>query len=425
MANSNGKENVVKSGKELIAQYQHTFKPEIKNYKLSPEPLKYYPDMTDGKIPKILDTKANLEYLLNFFHIKIRYNLMTRRREINIPQEIFLSDENENACFEMIENIATLNSLPTKRLDKRLDNIAWDNPYHPIREMIKENPWDGVSRLPDFIDTLHSKDRPTTLMIVKTWMCAAIAAAFSDDGFTNQGVLVLQGGQGIGKTTFAKKLDPINCGAVQLGACLDPTSKDDILSLSRFWIVELGELDVTFRKADIARLKSFITKNADHVRAPYAMRESTLFRRTAYIATVNDPNYLVDQTGNRRWWTVELESIDDVEFDMVQVWAEVYRLWELEIIKPELSKENQAAINKINESHQKIDPLEEKVLDFFDWDAAGRSEKTCTQVLEMLNMRISPTDANNMSRVLEKITEAKPRRTEKGRFFLIPPQSIR
>ena len=42
------------------------------------------------------------------------------------------------------------------------------------------------------------------------------------------------------------------------GITLNPSDKDSVMQCVRNWIVELGELDATFRKSDIASLKSFI-----------------------------------------------------------------------------------------------------------------------------------------------------------------------
>ena len=251
-----------------------------------------YPEVIQQKTNiKVLDTFINLQWLLKHFEAKVRYNLMTRRREITLPAYPIFTDDSENDSLSTIHYIATNNGMPVNNLDMHLDKIAAIYPYHPIVDCIKVKIWDGIPRLDKFIATIKTKDMILSHKIIKTWMIAAIAAAFSQTGFINQGVLVLQGKQNIGKTRWVKSLEPGNFNAVKEGAILDPANKDNVILLARHWIIELGELDATFRKADIARLKSFITMQADDVRFPYAKKETHLVRRSAYIATVNEQNF--------------------------------------------------------------------------------------------------------------------------------------
>ncbi len=377
-----------------------------------------YPEKDDGKP---LDTFRNLEWLLNHFNTEIKYNLMSRRREIYIPNQEIFFDDMENAALNRVNYLATINGMPTKQLDKHLDALAFEKPYHPIVDCIKEFPWDGIKRLDDFIKTIETADDSYSHPLIRTWMIATIAAAHSKDGFINQGVLVLQGDQNLGKTRWVKSLDPINCNAVKEGAILDPANKDSVILLARHWIVELGELDATFRKADIARLKSFITMQADDVRFAYAAKETRLARRTTYIATVNDDNFLSDDTGNRRWWTISVKKINnDHDFNMIQVWAEAFLIWK----KGELaylSTELQAKVNQVNLEHEKIDPLKEKLLSRYDWESTPSKWMSATEVLEELGFtKPNRADATRMGKLLKMMCNGKERVKDGYRKYQIP-----
>lgn len=108
------------------------------------------------------------------------------------------------------------------------------------------------------------------------------------------------------------------------GQTLNPADKDSVMSTVSHWIVELGELDSTFRKADLAQLKAFITKSQDTLRRPYARKDSTFPRRTVFAGTVNDAEFLHDPTGNRRFWPIDVHTINrDTSIDYQQLWAEV------------------------------------------------------------------------------------------------------
>jgi putative DNA primase/helicase len=361
-----------------------------------------YPETVEkGKQIKVLDTHVNLKWLLEHFKAEIRYNLMTRRREINFSTYTIFPDDVENDALFQVNYIATINGMPTKQLDIHLDKLAFNNSYHPIAESIALKPWDGIYRLDNFINTIDAKEPELAKKIIKTWMVCAIAAAHSHDGFINNGVLVLQGAQNIGKTRWVKSLDPIDCDAIREGAFLDPTNKDSVIQLSRYWISELGELDSIFKKSEIGRLKSFITMESDDVRLPYARRSTRLARRSAYVATVNDSNFLIDDTGNRRWWTIIVKEIDlDHGLDMQQVWAETYATWKAGALTY-LDSDIQSFVNESNKNHERTDPLREKLLTWYDWSNPARKWLTATAVLEEMGYtKPNRADATAMGKIL-------------------------
>lgn len=350
------------------------------------EDLSEYPEIIPGdRGIKVLDTHKNLQFLLKKFRAAVCYNMMTRRREITLPFHKLSKEDLANYALGHINYLATVNGMPIKQIDDHLNMIAWENPYHPIVAALKHTPWDGVKRLDDFIHTIKAENQEIADVLIKTWMVSAIAACHSESGFSSHGVLTLLGDQGVGKTSWIKKLDPIGCNAVKEAGILDPTEKDSIIGLSRFWIVELGEVDATFRKADIARLKSFITSDNDTVRLHYARHDTKLVRRTVYIATVNVKSFLSDPTGNRRWWTINVLSCDyKHDFDMLQVWAEVYQIW-LDGAITYLTPDVQKIVDEANKEFEQVDPLLEQLLDIYDWDKAiQRHEMTATAILKQM-----------------------------------------
>ncbi len=353
---------------------------------------------------KVLDTYKNLEWLLKHFYADIKYNLMTRKREIIIPGHFIFTHDEQNSALLRVKHLATLNFMPTKSINEHLQLIASENSYHPIVEGLKQNKWDGIRRLDDFVKTIKTDNDEFTKQIITTWMIAAIAAAHTTTGFSNQGVLVLQGTQGVGKTEWVKALDPFNCNAVKEGALLEPKNKDSIISLSRFWIIELGELDATFNTSHMGMLKSFITSHVDDIRFPYAQCDTRLFRQTAYIATVNDENFLVDDTGNRRWWTLCCKEINYQHgMDMKQVWAEVYDLWR-NGKKPYLDKNIQSQVNNLNVKHEKVDPLKEQILSNYHWDNGAHRELSASQILRELGYyKPTSSETRRVGKIMKSI----------------------
>lgn len=386
-----------------------------------------YPEIIETKNGgcKVLDTHKNLEFLLKHFKIDVKHNLMSRRREIIIPNHFVFEDDIENDSLARIEYLATLNFMPTRQIDKFLDMLAAENAYHPIIESIQSKQWDGIERLHKFIKTIKTESPVMDYELIKTWMVAAVAAAFSKKGFTNHGVLVIQGVQGIGKTEWVKSLDPTNGGAVKVGVLLDPKNKDSVIGANRFWLIELGELDATLNKTDIAHLKSYITSSADDIRVPWGRKETHLVRRTAYVATVNEKNFLVDTTGNRRWWTITALAINyEHGFDMQQVWSEVYQLW-LKGALTYLEYDLQDKVNIRNRDYEKIDPFKEKLLTNYDWSTPRRRALTTGEILDELDY-LKPTtgECMRMSKILTDINGKEAIKRNGKRLHEVPEKLI-
>lgn len=386
-----------------------------------PFDLLSYPELSKGKYPKPLDTTRNVKHLLDHFKIKVSWNMMKRTRDVIVPGVKFYEEESENASLTYLTNLAVNHGCQTKRIDKHLDSIGWDNLYHPVRDWILKHTLIKKGIFREFLETVQTTNNPLSYILIKRWMISAIAAAFTDSGFCAQGVLVLQGEPGTHKSTFVMSLAPESMRAIKGGLSLDPSKKDDILTSSEYWIAELGELDATFRKADIARLKSHITNDIDDVRRAYAVRNSRMIRRTVYAATVNESRFLVDTTGNRRWWTISVtEPIKTRHgLDMQQVWREVYGMW-LSGDSPFLNENEMNQLNELNKDYEYLDPFIEKLDEHFNWDWKDRLWMTSSQILEKIGYdKPSKADVTRMGSILTK------RKMQKGigrdrRSYLMP-----
>ncbi len=388
--------------------------------------IQNYPELSSRG--KVLDTSVNLKLLLDIFGIVVRWNNMKRDREVMIPKCELFPEDAENFALNVIRDLALNNEMPITRIDDHLNLLGQRENYHPVVEGLKQNPWDGVSRLDQFIATLETTNPPLTYKLVRRWMISAIAAIHSEEGFASHGVLVLAGDQNIGKTRFIKALDPFDCEAVKTGATLDPKDKDCVKTVASFWIVELGELDGTFRKADIARIKSYLTEDFDKIRLPYARKDSVLKRRTVFAATVNDPHFLVDDTGNRRWWTLHVTAINDKHgLDMGQVWAEVYSIWATGE-QTWMTSDEFNELNAHNKHHEQINPLEELLYTFFDftegWQSKTKIAYSATETLRALGFQNpSRFQCTQMGKIITRLTGKLPKRSMAGSLHELVPKS--
>lgn len=352
--------------------------------RIDPATFPDQPVLGSRALPETLD---NLEHLLNEGGFEPRFNVIRKRLELRHV------GGSPTAMAEII-SFANLNKLGTGNLQRFVEEIGHRRTCNPVADWIRGTPWDGTDRLPALYGTVTTnEDYPDGLKetLLYRWLLSATAAALSGNGFKARGVLTLQGPQGIGKTSWIAALMPkgeLRNECIKLDHHMDGASKDSIISAIAHWVVEIGELDGAFKR-DVARLKGFLTNDFDKVRRPYGHVDSEYPRRTVFAATVNDLNFLVDKTGNSRWWTVAVERLDFQHgTDMQQVFAQLALDFD-EGAQWWLTPEEEEKLEQYNQCHRTVSAIMEKVLDYLDLEnsdpATGR-QMTAIEVLRDMGM---------------------------------------
>jgi len=367
------------------------------------EPLYHltFPHQKTGKGGeiKLLTTIPNVDCLLRGYGIEAKYNVISKEVIIHVPGVSGTSDNYSNLMIEYIISLATLNGIAAGQIPGYVSVIADRNPLNPVANWITGSPWDGVDRLPDIYGTLVVREGfPVNLkeILIYRWLLSAVAAALMPSGFRTRGVLVLQGRQLLGKTSWFLALVPdalLRDSVILTGHHLDPSNKDSMTTAIKHWLVEMGELDSSFRK-DVARLKGFLTSDKDKVRRPYARTNAEYLRRTVFCASVNEENFLVDPTGNSRFWTLPVIEINYQHgIDMQQVFAQLAvnlnqgsEWW--------LTPEEDAELAVQNAAHRAVSSIEEMILPVLDLDMSTelRRNKSATEVLQFIGIE-RPTNA--------------------------------
>ncbi|MBR7085163.1 MAG: hypothetical protein IKI37_08315 [Oscillospiraceae bacterium] len=227
-----------------------------------------------------------------------------------------------------------LKGCSPSKIARLLTVIATRNKVNPIRTMIENTVWDGKDRLEE-VYTMFGIDKTDTLSrtLFRKWSMQAIAGLYNtyESPFSLDIVLVFQGAQGIAKTRFFEHLAMIHTYFGE-GYTIDTRNKDDVIQVTCNWIVELGEIGSTMRK-DMDSLKAFLTKSMDEYRSPYDRAALKYPRHTNFVGTVNDERYLIDETGNRRFATIQIKQgislnyeTQIVSFDSLQFWAQIYSI---------------------------------------------------------------------------------------------------
>lgn len=374
---------------------------------------------------------TNLAAICQRLGVMVRYNVISKDEEILIPNESFSLDNNDNASFAWLLSECSRFDFATDKMGEFLTYLSDKNLYNPVATWIDSTPWDGQPRLQQLLDTVTAvgenispevKALKETLMT--RWLISAVAAGFKPDGISAQGVLVFQGPQNLGKTRWLNRLVPPQLALVKDGMILKPDDKDSVKQCCSFWLVELGELDSTFRRSDIAALKAFITNQTDVMRRAYARKESQYARRTVFFGSVNPREFLHDNTGNRRYWTIEAEAINHThDIDMQQVWAEVKMLW-TGGEHYHLSPDEMEALNNQNEGFMTADPIQERILSKLDWSAdvaLWRHMQTTDVLIEIGIDKPTRADATIAGQVIRARNNGESKRSNGKTTLLVPP----
>lgn len=373
---------------------------------------------------KPLATIENLKLLLQACDYTCHYNVITKRNEIKVPGEVFTVDNMEPASLACIYSRMKEVLMPVDGYVDYLLKIGDEHRYNPVMVWIQSKPWDGISRLQSLYDTITSPETEAKELLIRRWLITALSL-LSKDGVDSAGCLVLQGATNLGKTWWARKLlsEEIREEVFRSMAGFDPHDRDNLSQLIRFWIVELGDIGSTFRKADIDALKNFITDTKDILRRPYGRGDQVYARRTAIIASVDQDIYLHDTAGNRRFWTIPCTAINSYHtIDMQQLWAEILALiqggegWKLE-------GDELAHIMRINENYQQIEPIEEMIMEKYRWDEIEyvNEWKTATSIAADLNLRnVTPKETRTISSVICKRNKNQRKRSNGKNLMLVP-----
>ena len=212
--------------------------------------------------------------------------------------------------------------------------MADDRHFHPVRDYLNGLPkWDGVKRVEElFIKYLQADDTEYVRTVTRKTFAAAVARVMCP-GIKFDCVPVLDGEQGIGKSSIVKDLVTPEYYSESL-SLTDMDDKAGAEKLQGFWVVEIGEL-AGMKKADIEKVKSFLSTSDDKYRPSYGRVVESHPRQCIIIGTVNgERGYLRDITGNRRFWIIKVHQKTQkqnwhfTQADRDQFWAEAKAIWE-------------------------------------------------------------------------------------------------
>ncbi len=281
-------------------------------------------------------------FIYNAFNerLEIKGKVPWEKNRINRYNAI---DDREIECIRLHLAEKFSVEFSSQTMWKAVDLVAAGNVYHPIKDVLETYKWDRVPRVDTWLQTYCGSANNNLTNVMGRKVLTAMIARIYSPGCKFDYVLVLEGAQGIGKSTTCEILG----GEWYGDAPIDPQDKDCIPYIHSKWVVELSEM-ITTRKTDNERLKNFLSRREDDVRLPYARARQRFPRQCIFIGTINpdDVGYLTDTTGNRRFWPVFCERFDleGLKRDREQLLAEavqIYKKGESLMLPYELIKENE------------------------------------------------------------------------------------
>ena len=374
------------------------------------------------EIPKASDDKKGGKPLLRYYHIKeliakpqywgqIRFNEMSHGFEMigfKWIKKVGGVDEIEVLADEVRAFLhRKYSGTDHSQVVRHLHKIGADNIYNPVKEKLEAVKWDGSDRIDRLCRTLAPLTDFSRLLIRK-WLIQCIAMLYNDSSqYGAEGVLTLQGPEGIGKTSFFRSLVPEVAWFYE-GAAIDLENKDSVRRATSRWICEIGECDYTTRKQQ-SNLKAFITQNEDRDRREYERHEVRYPRKTSFCATVNNDEFLYDGE-NRRWWVlpithVDLTALRELHKEVWQLWSQVKELWTASSQSFRLDVTEQQQLAQQNRKFQTKLVYEDVIEETFDWDSdkdiwEEYSPRRLRAVLEVKNddVRLGKT----LTRIIKK-----------------------
>ncbi len=281
-----------------------------------------------------------------------------------------------------------------------LQHYAQDCRYHPVREYFNSLKWDGSPRIKTWLINYCNADPAVPVAYLEEvgskFLISAVARVMRP-GCKADHSLVLEGPQGVGKSTALSTLAGDDWFTDALPS--DLNSKDAAIHLRGRLIIEMSELS-QFSRTEIETIKAYLTRKTDKYRPPFGRNELEIPRQCVFAGSTNSDGYLIDSTGNRRFWPVKVGAIKTSLLlqDRDQLWAEAYvrylggEAWHMTDQRIIAMQREQAA-DRVVSDPWRVDVM--KIL-----NDHGQNDITAGEVLsKMLDLRPTDRHKGNAARV--------------------------
>lgn len=404
----------------IIKKYEYIKKKEVDNY--TRENSKSKKDKFSINFLR--------EYLKTELKCKLYYDVISKKA---IWDNLTVCKDHQVATF-IYNEVNDMSKASCDNVRAYLNYLAFENERNYVLEQILSEIWDGQDRLKQIYEVLGVHNSFERTLILK-WMWQSLTLLHNRDKSDNEaglgadGCLVLQGKQGIGKTEFFKYLCSFAPKYFKMGAELKFDNKDTVIKAISYWITELGEVEGTLKKSEVTDLKNFITADEDSVRLPYGRETRNSPRITSFCASCNSTDFLRDETGNRRFWIVQINKRinrkDMYAINVLQLWKQIYdqagvgfenhgfRLSDKE------QEENSKRSDKFQVSLKGEDEVRDKIYKILSHEHCRMEKLTVSDWMERVG-GLQKFSAREIGKILTKMGYEEEQRNTAGRIRLLP-----
>ena len=294
--------------------------------------------------PQGIQVKATIDnfyrLITNHYGNKLRLNEMTGKPEwYDANRKIWRewTDAQESEARAYFEG--TYGMYSQAKLADALLIYFKDHRKNPLIDILDSLKWDGKPRVEQFLhDVMKAEDSEYIRECSRLIFAGGIHRAY-EPGCKFDDMIVLIGGQSAGKSTIVRWL---NMDDEFFREIKTINGKEGIEAIRGVWIGEVAELMAMTRVKEAEAVKAYITSQEDSYRPPYGKHVQTIPRRCMFIGTTNNPQFLTDKTGNRRFYPVKCQSFAYKLYDhekeikeyIRQAWAEAVQLYKEGKLQP-------------------------------------------------------------------------------------------
>ena len=302
--------------------------------------------------------------------------------------------------------------------------VAKENKYDPVRDYLdrisEEVPPTAIDHLAS--SYLRPNDQPGTLYdaMIKATLIAAVRRIY-EPGCKHDSACVLMGPQGCGKSTFWRNLG----GDFFSDALRDISSKDDLMILHRSWLMEWAELDHLTGRRHAGQVKAFLSQQVDTFRMPYGKTTEDFPRRSVIVGSTNrDSGFLVDDTGNRRFWVIPVDlrgrmiEVDGLMLERDAIWSaavSAYKAGEANHLPQELERQVEAENEAYLVESPWVQPVERWLANPANYGRPISSEVLLTEAIGKPAERQTRGDQMHVASILKDLGCDKYRDTSGGK----------
>ena len=243
--------------------------------------------------------------------------------------------------------------------------------YNPVLDLIHAEKWDGINRLEHWLtDVYEIEERPYTRLIGKCFMMGLVKRALQP-GCKFDYMLIIKGQQGLKKSTAFRALAYpfFTDNAIRMG------DKDSLMAMQLVWIAESAELE-SLNKSETTQIKQFLSAQEDMFRPPYGSQLIRAKRHSVNVGTTNADEFLKDATGDRRFWPLEVFSVNEEVLSAMrlQLLAEaLHRINEGERYWPDRTEEKELVFPE-QEKFKRTDSWEDIIDAYINRDMPDKND---------------------------------------------------